>query len=210
MPLPKLLLKPLKKQPPAFSHTGLTRRQTIAALSLATLGSGAIFNATASPAADIEALLRQGGCAVLLRHAATDPGVGDPPEFKLGQCSTQRNLSAAGQADSRRIGAWFASRQLKPRAVLTSAWCRCQHTADLAFGTHTDWPALNSTFNDRLQQTDQSAKVRQALLKIPARQFEVWVTHQVNISALTGEGPAMGEAFILNQQGKMLARTTFA
>ena len=26
----------------------------------------------------------------------------------------------------------------------------------------------------------------------------VLVTHQVNISALTGEGPAMGEAFILS------------
>lgn len=183
----------------------LTRRQTIATLSLTAFGTCPSTGA----AADLDAVLRQGGCAVILRHAATEPGVGDPPEFKLGQCSSQRNLSAAGQADSRRIGAWFASRQLKPRAVLTSAWCRCQHTADLAFRTHTDWPALNSTFNDRIQQTDQTAQVRQALLKIPPRQFEVWVTHQVNISALTGEGPAMGEAFILSAQGKVLARTTF-
>ena len=210
MPPLKPPLSPLVTPPIATPiGAGLTRRQTLGLLGLATAIAAGISPRTGA-AADVETLLRQGGCAVLLRHAATEPGVGDPPDFKLGVCSTQRNLSAAGQADSRRIGAWFASRQLKPRAVLTSAWCRCQHTADLAFGTHTDWPALNSTFNDRLQQTDQSTQVRQALLKIPARQFEVWVTHQVNISALTGEGPAMGEAFILNQQGKVLARTTFA
>lgn len=193
---------PTSNTPASLAQT-LRRRLVLTALTSVAMPT--ILKAETDPAT----LLRAGACAVLLRHAATEPGVGDPPEFKLGVCSTQRNLSAQGQSDARRIGAWFASRQLKPRAVLTSAWCRCQHTADLAFGTHTDWPALNSTFNDRLQQTDQSAQVRQALLKIPARHFELWVTHQVNITALTSEVPAMGEAFILNTQGKVLARTTF-
>ena len=95
------------------------------------------------------------------------------------------------------------------RAVLTSAWCRCKDTADLAFGKHTVWPALNSTFSDRALQPEQSQLLRQAMAKIPARQFEVWATHQVNISALTGEGPAMGEAFVLDHKGKVLARTSF-
>ena len=136
-------------------------------------------------------LLQTGGCAVLLRHAATDRGVGDPPEFKLDDCRTQRNLSVVGREDARRIGVWFASRKLTPRAVLSSPWCRCKDTADLAFGKHAVWAALNSTFGDRVQRPDQTALVRQAMARIPARQFEVWVTHQVNISAIAGQGAAM-------------------
>ena len=153
----------------------------------------------------VAALLRAGGCVAVLRHAATVPGVGDPPEFKLDDCRTQRNLSDAGPQDARRLGAWFHNSKLsQPRAVLTSAWCRCKDTADLAFGKHTVWPALNSTFSDRALQPEQSQLLRQAMAQIPARQFEVWVTHQVNISALTGEGPAMGEAFVLDRKGKVL------
>ena len=83
-------------------------------------------------------------------------------------------------------------------------------TADLAFGKHAVWAALNSTFGDRVQQPNQTRLLRQAMARIPARQFEVWVTHQVNISALTGQGPAMGETLILGRDGRLLARTTLA
>ena len=156
------------------------------------------------------ALLRIGACVVLLRHATTVPGIGDPPHFKLGDCRTQRNLSDVGQQESRRLGAWFAAQQLQPRAVLSSAWCRCKDTAQLAFGQHTVWPALNSSFRDRISQPAQTEVVRQALSRIPAQQFEVWVTHQVNISAITGQGPAMGEGFILDRQGQVMSRMAFA
>lgn len=160
-------------------------------------------------------LLRAGGCVLLLRHAATDPGVGDPPEFSLGDCRTQRNLSPAGRQDAKRIGAWFASRKLTPQKVLSSAWCRCKDTADLSFGRHEVWAALNSIFGDRVQRPDQSAQsdqtglLRQAMARVPARQFEVWVTHQVNISAIAGQGVAMGEALIVDRAGRVLARTGF-
>ena len=70
---------------------------------------------------DLPMRLRAGGCAVLLRHAQTDPGVGDPPGFRLDQCSSQRNLSAAGRAQAARIGQWFKSRGLQPREVQSSA-----------------------------------------------------------------------------------------
>ncbi len=163
----------------------------------------------------VAGLLRSGGCVVLLRHAATDPGVGDPPEFALGDCRTQRNLSPAGQQDAKRIGAWIASRDLTPRTVRSSAWCRCKDTADLAFGRHEVWAALNSIFGDRVQRPDQAAQtaqtalLRQTMARIPARQFDVWVTHQVNISAIAGEGAAMGEALIVDRAGKVLARSRF-
>ncbi len=154
----------------------------------------------------IAALLQTGGCVVLMRHATTVPGTGDPPGFKLGVCSTQRNLSDAGKNEAQRIGAWFDSQKLKPRAVLSSAWCRCQDTAQVAFGRHTVWPVLNSTFNDRSLQPDQTRLMTQALARLPQGQFEVWVTHQVNITALTGQPVGMGEAVVLDRKGQVLGR----
>ncbi|APW36915.1 hypothetical protein RD110_06680 [Rhodoferax koreense] len=162
-----------------------------------------------SRAEDAAALLRAGGCVLMLRHASTTPGVGDPPEFQLGNCRTQRNLSADGQAEARRIGAWFSRHQLTPRAVLTSAWCRCIDTAELAFGRHTPWAALNSSFGDRYPATDATPSLRQALRAVPKGQCEVWVTHQVNITAITGEVPAQAEGFVLDAGAKLLVRTRF-
>ena len=161
----------------------------------------------ASYAEDADAaLLRAGGCVLMLRHASTVPGVGDPPQFQLGVCSTQRNLNADGQAEARRIGAWFRRHQLEPRVVLTSAWCRCIDTAQLAFGRHTPWPALNSSFGDRFPATDATPSLRQALRAVPKGQFEVWVTHQVNITALTGEVPVQSEGFVLDADAKLVMK----
>jgi phosphohistidine phosphatase SixA len=155
----------------------------------------------------LAAMLRTGACAVLIRHAATEPGIGDPPNFRLSDCNTQRQLSDAGRAQSRRIGQWFKARQLQARAVHSSAWCRCRDTAELAFGRHTVWPALNSTFSDSSRQDAQTHMLRQGLQTIPPGQFEVWVTHQVNITALTGEWAAIGEAFLVAANGRLLARS---
>lgn len=162
-----------------------------------------------SRAEDTAALLRTGGCVVVLRHASTVPGVGDPPAFQLGNCSTQRNLSADGQAEARRIGEWFRRHGLAPRVVLTSAWCRCIDTAELAFGRHTPWAALNSSFGDRYPATDTTPSLRQALCAVPQGQFEVWVTHQVNITALTAEVPAQAEGFVLDADARLRVHTRF-
>lgn len=156
------------------------------------------------------ARLRAGACVVVLRHARTDPGIGDPPGFRLDRCSTQRNLSAEGRAQAERIGQWFKSRGLEPSAVQSSAWCRCKDTADLAFGRHKVWPALNSFFGESRTRDTQTAQLRAALKAMPAGKFEVWVTHQVNMTALTGEGMVMGEALVLDVTGTVLARSTFA
>lgn len=156
------------------------------------------------------ARLRTGACVVLLRHAPTDPGIGDPPGFRLDRCSTQRNLSAQGRVNAERIGQWFKPRGLEPSAVQSSAWCRCKDTADLAFGRHKVWPALNSFFIESRTRDAQTAQLRAALKSVPAGAFEVWITHQVNMTALTGEGMAMGEALVLDATGAVLARSTFA
>lgn len=157
----------------------------------------------------LEAHLRAGACALLLRHAQTEPGIGDPAGFRLDKCSTQRNLSDEGRAQARRIGQWFTTRGLQPSAVRSSAWCRCQDTAKLAFGRHEVWPALNSFFDGQGSETVQTAQLRAALGRLRAGRFDVWVTHQVNMSALTGQGMAMGEGLLVNAQGKMMARIPF-
>ena len=194
----------------------LTRRRTLqtllAASALPTLGSH-----SQSPP-DAAALLREGACVLMLRHAQTEAGIGDPPNFQLSQCSTQRNLSDEGRVQSTRIRQWFASRKLAASSVQSSAWCRCKDTAMLAFGSYDLLPALNSTFESNNNQAAQTETLRERLRAIRTGQFEVWVTHQVNIIALTGEGPAMGEAFVVRlatsgsagSPGRMLARTSFA
>lgn len=179
-------------------------------LALLTLASGSGSFAWAQSTPELPGLLRAGRCVVMLRHAQTEPGIGDPPNFRLDQCSTQRNLSADGKAQARRIGQWFSTRSLAPRTVYSSAWCRCRDTADLAFGGHSVLPALGSTFDGRANQPGQTSTLRALLAALPPGQFDVWVTHQVNMTALTGETPAMGEAFVLDAKATLLARMPFA
>jgi broad specificity phosphatase PhoE len=93
------------------------------------------------------------------------------------------------------VGQRFASRGIVPVDVRSSAWCRCIDTARLAFGEHTVWPALNSFFQSS-GGPQQTRQVLQALSVLRQPGVVVLVTHQVNITALTGEAPAMGELFL--------------
>ncbi|WP_305825691.1 histidine phosphatase family protein [Massilia brevitalea] len=157
-----------------------------------------IFSPTAHAAdAGDEALwqrLRGNDVIVLMRHAATTPGVGDPPGFDLGKCATQRNLSAAGRDDARAIGAAFRHHNIVPGAVWSSRWCRCLETARLAFDGVKPEPTLDSMF--KVDQASGAARVRDL-----HNRLEEWrgvgplvlVTHDVNIRALTGEYVAQGE-----------------
>ncbi|MFC4930570.1 histidine phosphatase family protein [Massilia sp. GCM10023247] len=138
--------------------------------------------------------LRNGGVTLLMRHAQTDPGIGDPPGFALGECSTQRNLSDAGRRDARAIGAAFRQRGVLPGAVWSSRWCRCLETARLAFGRVQAEPSLDSMFND--DAAASGAKLRALQARLAARADAtplVLVTHDVNIRALTGQSVAQGE-----------------
>jgi broad specificity phosphatase PhoE len=116
-----------------------------AALALATLALAA-WPPTARADEALWMLLKGGRQVVLMRHAATTPGVGDPPGFKLDDCTTQRNLTDAGRADARRAGQAFHTRGVPVGSVLTSPWCRCQETARLAFGRAETSTALSNLY----------------------------------------------------------------
>lgn len=79
----------------------------------------------------------------------------------------------------------------------------------LAFGQVELWSPLNSVFGDRLPMPDQTDQLRAALSQLAPGGFEVWVTHQVNVTALTGQSPAMCEGFVVDQQAKVLSRLVF-
>lgn len=169
-----------------------------------------LFMLTTAHAAELDSdalwqRLRAGGVIVLMRHAATVPGIGDPPGFELGQCATQRNLSEAGRRDARAIGAAFRSRGIHPGAVWSSRWCRCLDSARLAFDQAKPEPALDSMFQD--DAAASNAKLRELRAKLAAREETsplVLVTHDVNIRALSGEYLDQGEMLLTVLRGDRL------
>ncbi len=152
---------------------------------------------------------RSGGVALLIRHA-TAPGTFDPDGFKLDDCPTQRNLSAEGREEARRIGAHLKARGLAPGEVLTSQWCRCRDTATLALGTARDWPALNSFISNREREAQQVAEVLERLARMkPGDKPLALVTHQVIVTAVTGVYPQSGEVVVVTaarQNGKVVVK----
>lgn len=193
----------------------MQRREFLTASALSLTVPASLHAQTgAAPASGFWDLLRAGGCVVLMRHAVTVAGVGDPPGFRLDDCSSQRNLSDAGRAQASALGEAFRRERVQLAEVRSSAWCRCVDTANLAFGRHTVWSPLNSFFQvgDRASQT-RAVLQAAAGLKAPAN----WmlVTHQVNMTALTGEFPASGEVFVTRfdpsqpERLRLLARQAF-
>lgn len=141
--------------------------------------------------------LRDGGTVALFRHARA-PGTGDPTNFRLDDCTTQRNLSAEGRQQAQAIGEQFRARQIPVEQVLSSRWCRALDTARLAFGNLTEpFPPLDSFFSGRDQEPAQTQAVRRIVQDWRSSGVLVLVTHQVNITALTGVFPSEGEMLVL-------------
>ncbi|MCC3416586.1 MAG: histidine phosphatase family protein [Microcoleus sp. PH2017_07_MST_O_A] len=183
--------------------------------SLALVLSIGIINATTTSDAATNAqtqagwqLLQRGetGLVVAMRHAIA-PGTGDPANFKLGDCSTQRNLSAQGRTQAQQIGAEFRNRNIKIARVLSSQWCRCLETAKLInLGKVEPLRTLNSFFSDSSQEARQTATIRKLIVdNRNTKGAVILVTHQVNITAITNIVPQSGEAVILksDEQGKI-------
>jgi phosphohistidine phosphatase SixA len=143
-------------------------------------------------------VLAGGGHAALMRHAEA-PGTGDPPGFRLGDCSTQRNLNEVGRRFSEALGAEFRRRGVPVARVLSSEWCRCLDTARLmAVGPVETAPeALNSFFEAPGEKARSTAALARLLDALPRDGTSILVTHQVNITALTGVFPASGEIAVL-------------
>src|SRR5258706_10114322 len=154
--------------------------------------------------------LRRGGLVLLMRHASTVQGLGDPPGYRLDDCSTQRNLSNAGRAEARRIGERLAREKVVIARVYTSPWCRCRETAMLAFGKAEDWEALASFFDFPDRDAEYTERVKKRIGNYSSRNLRgnvAMVTHNVNIAALTKLSVATGEIVLVRPDGCCGLRT---
>jgi len=135
---------------------------------------------------------------VLMRHALA-PGTGDPANFQLEDCTTQRNLSAEGRAQAQRTGQGFRDRQIAVQQVRSSQWCRCLETAELLeLGTVEPLPALNSFFQNRAQGPERTAALQAFMVsQQDTPGVTVLVTHFVNISAVAGSGVSSGAMVVM-------------
>jgi len=154
--------------------------------------------------------LLQGRAVALLRHAMA-PGLGDPPGFRIGDCSTQRNLSQEGRDQARRIGDFLRKNGISEARIYSSQWCRCLETAKLLnLGQVNELPALNSFFQDSSSERKQTMEIRRFIASLPAGKPVIMVTHQVNITALTGVFPSSGEIIVFryhkDKRGEVIGR----
>ena len=153
------------------------------------------------------------GYVLLLRHSLA-PGVGDPENFKLGDCSTQRNLSQEGRDDASEIGAWIKRQKVKIYRVESSRWCRARQTAKLLdIGKVKLNKNLDSLFREsNLESHPKTLKTKQQIISHRSKSgLLVLVGHYVNIAALVGVGVDSGEGVIVkaNKNGviKVLGAT---
>ena len=139
------------------------------------------------------------GYVLLLRHSLA-PGVGDPDNFKLGDCSTQRNLSQEGRDDAAEIGDWIKRQNVKIYRVESSRWCRARQTAKLLdIGKVKLNKNLDSLFREsNLESHPKTLKTKEQILNHRSKSgLLVLVGHYVNIAALVGVGVDSGEGIIV-------------
>ena len=150
---------------------------------------------------------KDGNKIILIRHALA-PGSGDPNNFKIDDCKTQRNLDKAGVEQSKKIGKLFKANKIPVDRVLTSQWCRCKDTAKYAFKNYQEFSALNSTFQASFVKNEE----RQ--IKELKKYVENWrgsggnlvlVTHYSIITAITDAVPSSGEIVITDKNFNVLS-----
>ena len=144
--------------------------------------------------------LEDGGKLIFIRHAYA-PGSGDPDNFNLNDCSTQRNLSKEGQRQAEYIGEFFRNNKVKIDKVLSSEWCRCKETAKIAFKNFSTNSFLNSFYSSKFAKNkDKQVKaLKEYIKKFKSDKNLVLVTHYVLISEILNYGPSSGEIVVSNK-----------
>jgi phosphohistidine phosphatase SixA len=161
---------------------------------------GAASEHDAQAQAAWQALMR-GGHTLVFRHSIDEPGNGDPhPLYRFGDCTYQRQLVPEGRAKAERVGRLLRERGIRIGEVLSSEWCRARDSAQLMFGRHRTWTALNvmnPQTNPHMSATRQNADVTARIAVHQGAENLVLVTHLLNIQPLLGESPAKGDAVVV-------------
>ena len=141
--------------------------------------------------------LEEGGKLIFIRHAYA-PGSGDPDNFNLNDCSTQRILSKEGRKQAEYIGEFFRNKKIKIDHVLSSEWCRCKETAKIAFTNFSTNSFLNSFYSPKFakNKSKQVNALNGYIDKFKSNKNLVLITHYVLISEVLNYGPSSGEIVV--------------
>ena len=149
--------------------------------------------------------LKQGGKLIFIRHAYA-PGGGDPINFDINNCSTQRNLSDSGRNQASEIGSFFKNNNILVDKVYSSEWCRCKETALIAFKEFETKNFLNSFFSSKFTKNKDSQieKLKEFINNWDGKNNVIFVTHYVVISEILNYAPSSGEIVISNKDLKVI------
>ncbi len=164
-----------------------------------------IFSSQANSSENIIKNLNEGGKIIFIRHALA-PGGGDPDNFNLNDCMTQRNLSKEGINQSKRIGFFFRKNKIPIDQVLSSEWCRCKDTAKYAFKEYKTFDALNSFFSEKFQKNKekQIKDLLNFIKKWDGKGNLILVTHYVVILETLNLPVSSGDLVITNKNLNLL------
>jgi phosphohistidine phosphatase SixA len=161
-------------------------------------------------ASDLSKKLQSSEYVWLMRHTLA-PGVGDPANYSLEDCKTQRNLNSEGKSQAVFVGEWLKKQGVKNAEVHSSVWCRCKDTAALLnFGEYKVEPALASFFDDMSKAKESNLKLQRFVagkIKSKGDKALIMVTHHVNILEFMGENIASGDMVLakVNPKGELIS-----
>ena len=166
-----------------------------------------LFSTPVNSQAELSNLLKDGNKLIFIRHAYA-PGNGDPSNFRLNDCSTQRNLNRKGIVQSKKIGLFFSTEKIQIDKVLSSEWCRCKDTAKFAFNEYTTFDALNSFFDPRFMKNKdkQIRDLKNYIFNWNSKKNLILITHYVVISEIFNTSVNSGEIIISDKEFNILGR----
>ena len=151
--------------------------------------------------------LKEGGKLIFIRHAYA-PGGGDPDNFDVSNCASQRNLNEEGIEQSKRIGNFFLEKNITIDKILSSEWCRCKQTAKYAFKNYETKSFLNSFFSKKFshKKAKQIKELKEYIKKWNGKGNLIFVTHYVVISEILNLPVSSGEIVVVDKDFTILAR----
>ncbi len=148
--------------------------------------------------------LQNGGNIIFIRHAYA-PGGGDPENFDISDCSTQRNLNDNGRNQSKKIGNLFKRNEVPIDKVISSEWCRCKETASIAFNEFKTKNFLNSFYSPKFAKNKkkQIKNLKNYINNWNDNKNLVLVTHYVVILEALDYASRSGEIVISDRNFKI-------
>ena len=162
---------------------------------------------TANSNDDLQNILSEGGKLIFIRHAYA-PGGGDPDNFDILNCSSQRNLNKEGIKQAKIIGKFFSKDNIDNSIVLSSEWCRCKQTAEYAFKNYETKNFLNSFYSEKFAHNKSSKinELKKYIQKWDGKKNLIFVTHYVVILEILNLSVSSSEIIIADKDFKILVR----